>query len=100
VRSSENGQGSNTARFAGGLRGRGAGVVLAGRSGAADNPGPIAVVRSDAALATAVTTVDNLDREIGRVTTVLGLSEQLNGGAGRYGTGPKANSLTLAGVPA
>jgi hypothetical protein len=99
VRSSENGQGSNTARFAGGLRGRGAGVVLAGRSGAADNPGPIAVVRSDAALATAVTTVDNLDREIGRVTTVLGLSEQLNGGVGRYGTGTKANSLTLAAVP-
>jgi hypothetical protein len=100
ARAGENGQGSNTARFAGALRGRGVGVVLAGRSGAADNPGPIAVVRSDAALATAVTTVDNLDREIGRVTTVLGLSEQLNGGAGRYGTGTKANSLTLAGVPA
>ncbi|WP_433679231.1 copper transporter [Nocardia sp. CA-119907] len=99
AKSSENGQGSNIARFTGGLRGRGAGVVLAGRSGAADSPGPIAIIRSDAALATAVTTVDNLDREIGRVTTVLGLSEQLNGGAGRYGTGTKATSLTLNAVP-
>ncbi|WP_228001933.1 copper transporter [Nocardia australiensis] len=97
--SSENAQGSNTARFAGALRGRGAGVVLAGRSGAADNPGPISVVRSDAALATAVTTVDNLDREIGRVTAVLGLTEQLSGGAGRYGTGTKANSLTVVALP-
>ncbi|MFD0359850.1 copper transporter [Nocardia sp. GCM10030253] len=99
ARSSENGQGSNIARFAGALRGRAAGVVLAGRSGADDNPGPIATIRSDAALATTVTTVDNLDREIARVTTVLGLSEQLNGGAGRYGTGAKANSLTLVALP-
>ncbi|MEV6140455.1 copper transporter [Nocardia sp. NPDC051990] len=100
AKSSENSQGSNIARFAGALRGRGAGAVLAGRSGAADNPGPIAIIRSDAALATTVTTVDNLDREIGRLTTVLGLSEQLNGGAGRYGTGTKATSLTLVAPPA
>ncbi|WP_330254058.1 copper transporter [Nocardia sp. NBC_00565] len=99
AKSSDNSQGSNIARFAGALRGRGAGTVLAGRSGAADNPGPIAIIRSDAALATAVTTVDNLDREIGRVTAVLGLSEQLSGGAGRYGTGTKATSLTLAALP-
>ncbi|MFE7802852.1 copper transporter [Nocardia sp. NPDC057440] len=99
ARSSENGQGSNIARFAGALRGRSAGAVLAGRSGAADAPGPVGAIRSDAALATTVTTVDNLDREIGRVTTVLGLSEQLNGGAGRYGTGAKANSLTLVAPP-
>ncbi|MGO4617046.1 copper transporter [Nocardia sp. 2YAB30] len=95
----ENGHGSNIARFAGALRGRGSGVVLAGRPGAAEGPGPIAVVRADAALATQVTTVDNLDREIGRVTTVLGLGEQLDGGAGRYGTGTKAASLTLAALP-
>lgn len=100
AKSGDNSQGSNIARFAGALRGRGAGTVLAGRSGAADNPGPIAIIRSDAALATAVTTVDNLDREIGRVTTVLGLSEQLSGGAGRYGTGTKATSLTLVAPPA
>ncbi|WP_327120802.1 copper transporter [Nocardia sp. NBC_01730] len=95
----ESAHGSDIARFAGALRGRGSGVVLAGRPGAAEGPGPIAVVRTDAALAAQVTTVDNLDREIGRVTTVLGLGEQLNGGAGRYGTGTKATSLTLAALP-
>ncbi|WP_225731380.1 MULTISPECIES: copper transporter [unclassified Nocardia] len=99
AKSGENNQGSNLARFAGALRGRGAGVVLAGRAGSADTPGPIAAVRSDAALAGSVTTVDNLDREIGRVTTALGLTEQLSGGAGRYGTGTKATSLTLAAMP-
>lgn len=95
----KDGAGSNTARFAGALRGRGAGVVLAGRAGAADGQGPIAVVRADAALAAQVSTVDNIERELGRVTTVLALGEQLNGGAGRYGTGAKAASLTLAVVP-
>ncbi|TQM26268.1 copper transporter [Nocardia bhagyanarayanae] len=99
AKAAENSQGSNLARFAGGLRGRGAGVVLAGRFGAAEGAGPIAAARSDAALATTLTTVDNLDREIGRVTAVLGLTEQLNGGAGRYGTGAKATSLTLAALP-
>ncbi|MGW4371391.1 copper transporter [Nocardia takedensis] len=94
-----NGQGSNAARFAGALRARGAGAVLAGRAGAAEQPGPIAVVRSDAPLAAAVTTVDNLDREIGRVTAVLGLPEQLEGGAGRYGTGDQATALTVAATP-
>lgn len=92
----ENSRGSIIARFAGGLRGRGAGVVLAGRASAAEGVGPIAVVRSDIALAAAVTTVDNVDREIGRITTALGLVEQLNGGVGRYGTGAEATSLTVA----
>ncbi|WP_280483411.1 copper transporter [Nocardia farcinica] len=99
AQAAENARGANVARFAGALRGRGAGVVLAGRTGAADGQGALAIVRSDAALAAALTTVDNLDREIGRVTTVLGLTEQLGGGAGRYGTGPQAGSLTLAGLP-
>ncbi|MCC3333106.1 copper transporter [Nocardia abscessus] len=99
VDAARDGAGSNTARFAGALRGRGAGVVLAGRTGAADAQGPIAVVRTDAALAAQVSTVDNLERELGRVTTVLALGEQLNGGAGRYGTGAKAASLTLAALP-
>ncbi|WP_330231780.1 copper transporter [Nocardia sp. NBC_00508] len=92
-------RGANTARFAGALRGRGSGVVLAGRAGAAEGAGPIAVVRADAALAAQVSTVDNLERDIARVTTVLALGEQLNGGAGRYGTGAKATSLTLAALP-
>ncbi|MBF6358404.1 copper transporter [Nocardia higoensis] len=98
-RASENARGANVARFAGALRGRGAGVVLAGRAGAADGQGPLAVVRQDSALTSVLTTVDNLDREIGRVTAVLGLTEQLGGGAGRYGTGSRATSLTFAALP-
>lgn len=92
----EHGQGQVIGRFAGGLRGRAAGVVLAGRPGSADGIGPIAVVRSDPQLAAAVTTVDDVDREIGRITTALGLGEQLAGVAGRYGVGPRATALTVA----
>ncbi|WP_040795679.1 copper transporter [Nocardia higoensis] len=95
----ENARGANVARFAGALRGRGAGVVLAGRAGAAEGQGPLAVVREDSALTAVLTTVDNLDREIGRITAVLGLTEQLGGGAGRYGTGSRATSLTFVALP-
>lgn len=98
AKADQNNRGTIIARFAGALRSHGAGVVLAGRYGAAEGPGPIAVARSEAPLAR-VTTVDNVDREIGRITTVLGLTEQLNGGTGRYGTGDKATSLTVAAMP-
>ncbi|MFJ9369431.1 copper transporter [Nocardia sp. NPDC101769] len=98
ARADENNRGTIIARFAGGLRSHSAGVVLAGRYGAAEGPGAIAVARSEGGLST-VTTVDNVDREIGRITTVLGLTEQLNGGTGRYGTGSKATSLTVAAMP-
>ncbi|MFR9752535.1 copper transporter [Nocardia sp. 004] len=95
----DRGVGANIARFAGALRWHGAGVVLAGRTGAAEEGGPIAVIRTDAALAAQVSTVDNVERDIGRVTAVLALAEQLAGGAGRYGTGAKATALTLAALP-
>lgn len=98
ARADENQRGTIIARFAGGLKARGAGVVLAGRHGAAEGAGPIAVARDEAPLAT-VTTVDNVDREIGRLTTALGLTEQMSGGTGRYGTGARATSLTVAAMP-
>ncbi|MEV0855456.1 copper transporter [Nocardia fluminea] len=93
------GQGATIARFTAALRARAAGTVLAGRPGAAEGNAPIATVRAQAPLATTVTTVDNIDRETGRVTTTLALTEQLTGGAGRYGTGPTATSLTLVAMP-
>ncbi|MFC4127643.1 copper transporter [Nocardia rhizosphaerae] len=96
---SDNGQGATIARFAGAVRARAAGGVLAGRAGAAAGNGAIAHVRAQAPLATTVTTVDNIDREIGRVTTALAMTEQLDGGAGRYGTGPTATSLTMVAMP-
>ncbi|MFD4180878.1 copper transporter [Rhodococcus sp. NPDC058514] len=92
-------RGAIIARFAGAMDSRGAGTVLTGRPGAADGNGPIAVVRSDTALSSGVSTVDNVDREAGRVTTALALQEQLGGHAGRYGTGPNATSITV-GAPA
>lgn len=98
ARAGENNRGTIIARFAAGLRAHSAGVVLAGRYGAADGPGPIAVAREEAPLAT-ITTVDNVDHQIGRITTVLGLTEQLNGGTGRYGTGARATSLTIIAMP-
>jgi hypothetical protein len=99
AKAEENNQGSIVGRFAAGLRARSAGTVLAGRPGSADGSGPIAVVRADPQLAASVTTVDNVDREIGRITTALGLSEQLSGVTGRYGSGARASSLTVAAMP-
>ncbi|MFC9790713.1 copper transporter [Rhodococcus sp. NPDC127528] len=88
-------RGAIVARFAAALDARGAGTVLAGRPGAAVGNGPIAVVRSDTALSTGVTTVDDVNRESGRITTVLGLQEQLGGTSGRYGTGPNSAAVTV-----
>ncbi len=69
--------------------------MLAGRPESAVGNGPLAVVRADAALSAGLSTVDNLDREAGRSTTVLALREQLDGGAGRYGTGPGTAAVTV-----
>jgi len=88
-------RGAMLARFAAIFDTRGAGTVLAGRPGAATGNGPLAVVRADTALSAGLSTVDNLDREAGRITTVLALQEQLAGGAGRYGTGPGAGAVTV-----
>ncbi|MEZ5154409.1 copper transporter [Rhodococcus zopfii] len=88
-------RGALLARFAATFDTRGAGTVLAGRPGAATGNGPVAVVRADTALSAGLSTVDNLDREAGRITTVLALQEQLAGGAGRYGTGPGAGAVTV-----
>jgi hypothetical protein len=99
ARADHNGQGSITAHFAGALRGRGAGLVLAGRAGSSDGSGPIAEVRRDNRLDATVSTVDNVDRETGRVTTALGLAEQLGGKTGHYGTGPEATSLSVTASP-
>ncbi|ORL78898.1 copper transporter [Prescottella equi] len=92
-------RGAVIARFAAAMDGRGAGAVLVGPPAAAEGSGPIAVARADAGVSATLSTVDNVDRESGRITTVLALQEQLGGGAGRYGTGPGATSVTV-GAPA
>ncbi len=89
-------RGATVARFAAGLAPHGGGTVLAGRDGSASGTAAVAVIRSDAALSGAVSTVDNIDVESGRITTVLALGELLRGGQpGRFGTGQGATSVTV-----
>src|SRR5262249_2429023 len=89
-------QGATVARFAAGLTPHGSGTGVAGRGGSASGPPPGAVARADAPLNSAVTTVDDADAESGRITTVLALSDLINGGRpGQYGVGQGASSVTL-----
>ena len=90
-------QGATVARFAAAMAPHGSGTVLAGRDGAATGTAALAVVRSDASLASAVSTVDDIDAESGRITAVLALQDLVNGGrSGQYGIGQGATAVTLA----
>ncbi|MGV9799712.1 copper transporter [Mycobacterium sp. NPDC003449] len=89
-------RGATVARFAAGLAPHGSGTVLVGRDGAASGTGPVAVTRSDAALAGAVSTVDDADSGAGQITAVLALGELAGGGRpAQYGTGRGATSVTV-----
>ena len=83
-------------RFAGGLAPHGSGTLLAGRDGSADGVSAVAVTRADAALSDLVSTVDDVDAESGRITSVLAL-QAMDGGApaGRYGVGAGAAAVTV-----
>ncbi|BBY52919.1 copper transporter [Mycobacterium koreense] len=90
-------QGASVARLAAALAPRGAGTLLAGRDGSASGSAAVAVTRADAGMAAAVSTVDDIDTEAGRITTVLGLAELVGGGhPGQYGIGPGATAVTVA----
>jgi hypothetical protein len=89
-------RGSTVARFAAGLAPHGSGAVLVGRDGSASGTAALAVTRSDNALSSAVTTVDDVDSESGRITAVLALSDLINGARpGQYGIGQGAASVTV-----
>jgi hypothetical protein len=89
-------RGSTVARFAAGLAPHGSATVLAGRDGSASGSAAVAVNRSDAGLAGAVSTVDDVDTEAGRITTVLALGDLINGGRpGQYGIGQGASAVTV-----
>ena len=90
-------QGSTVARFAAAMAPHGSGVVVAGRDGSATGTAAVAVVRSDPSLNGAVSTVDDIDSESGRITAVLGVQDLTNGARpGQYGIGQGATSVTLA----
>ncbi|WP_300019101.1 copper transporter [Pseudonocardia sp.] len=77
-------------RLAAELDRRGAGAVLAGRSGSADNTGSVGVARADPSVTAALSTVDDVQSGSGQVSAVLALREQLDGRSGRYGTAATA----------
>lgn len=90
-------KGPTVARFATALAAHGAGTVLAGADGSATGSAAVAVARADSGMSGAVTTVDDVDMESGRITTILALHDLLTGGhTGRYGTGEGAQALTVA----
>jgi hypothetical protein len=75
----------------------GSGTVLAGRDGSATGTAALAVIRSDPGLASAVTTVDDIGAESGRITAVLALQNLVNGGrGGQFGIGQGATAVTIA----
>jgi hypothetical protein len=88
--------GATVARFAAGLAPHGNGTVIAGRDGSGSGTAAVAVTRADAGLSDAVSTVDDIDTESGRITAVLALHELLGGGKpGQYGIGQGASSVTI-----
>lgn len=89
-------QGATVARFAAGLAPHGFGTVVASREGSATGTAAVAVIRSDAGLSGAVSTVDDVDTQSGRLTAVLALHELIGGGRpGQFGTGRGAASVTV-----
>jgi hypothetical protein len=89
-------KGATVARFAAGLAPHGSGTVIAGRDGTASGTAAVAVTRSDAALTSAVSTMDDVDTPSGRITTVLALQDLISGGRpGQYGVGRGATSVTI-----
>jgi hypothetical protein len=89
-------QGVSVARFSAALAPHGSGALLAGRDGSATGGAAVAVTRADAGMTSAISTVDDIDTAPGRITSVLGLHDLINGGhIGQYGTGHGATSITV-----
>lgn len=89
-------QGVSVARFSAALAPHGSGTLLAGRDGSATGAAAVAVTRADAAMNSAISTVDDVDTAPGRITAVLGLHDLLGGGhAGQYGIGHGAAAITV-----
>jgi len=88
--------GLSVARFAAALAPHGSATVLAGRDGSASGTAAVAMARTDSAVAGAISTVDDVDIESGRITTVLAVGSLIGGGQpGQYGIGHGAGSVTL-----
>lgn len=72
---------------------QGDGAVVAGDSASAGEAGVVAAVRDDASASRSISTVDDVDTAIGRLTVILALAEQEAGGTGHYGTAAGADAI-------
>ncbi|MCF6745885.1 copper transporter [Blastococcus sp. KM273128] len=72
---------------------QGRGAVIAGDVPSARPNGLIGAVRADPALASSVSTVDNIATVVGRISTVLALGQESQGTSGMYGTGEDAQPV-------
>jgi hypothetical protein len=89
-------EGATVARLAAGMAPHGSGTVLAGRDGCATGVSAVAVARAEASVADALTTVDDIGIESGRITAVLALQAAIAGApSGGYGIGAGAASVTV-----
>lgn len=75
------------------LDSQGDGAVVAGDTDSAGKGGMIGAVRNDASVSRTVSTVDDADTAIGRLTVILALAQQVKGGAGQYGTAAGADAI-------
>ncbi|MBV7280804.1 copper transporter [Corynebacterium sp. TAE3-ERU30] len=82
----------NLADFAEAMDGRDSPTVLAGRYSAAAENGPLGIVRANPEAAEGVSTVDSINRAYARMSVVLAVKQQLDGGSGAYGAAPNAEA--------
>ena len=71
----------------------GSGTVVAGTAAATQGNGLVAAIRADPELSAAISTVDNVDRAAGRISTVLALGQEAQGTSGTYGAGEDAQPV-------
>lgn len=84
----------NLADFVAALDSRGNGAVLAGRIRTAADTGAVGLLRAEPG--NGVSTIDSVDRAVGRMATVLAVREQLAGEAGSYGSAGSAEAASPA----
>lgn len=77
----------------------GAGAVVVGRVASADSGGLVSSLRQDGGVRRAVSTVDDVDDPMGRISTVFALREQVGGDVGHYGVATSATAV-IPEVPA
>ncbi len=79
-----------------GLDSAGAGAAVVGRAVSAETGGLLTSVRQSSSTRRVVSTVDDVDDPLGRISTVFALSQQAAGESGHYGIGAGATAVSPA----